>query len=284
MTVKGAFSLLGRTLRLTIDKFSDIDGTQRAAAFAYYAFFSLFPLIVVLVTVGSLFIDRSVAASRVIGYVENHVPLDVGMKHDLFDTITGVVEARKRAGASALLVVIYGASQFLEALIRAVNRAWGTEMHKWWRMPLQGLLSVGIMVSALLLSIVVPTGARLLQERFFHVSELGSSTYSAAMSVLPLLIMFYALSLFYKLAPRRSTRYSEVWGGAVVAALLLRGLESVFVVYLKVVASFNAVYGVFGGLMALLMWVYLVGCIVILGACLSSAQAAIRVDKQTVAV
>jgi YihY family inner membrane protein len=276
---KGVFLRFCRVIRLTVDRFSDIDGTQRAAAFSYYAFFSLFPLMVLFVSVGSLFMDRELAASQVISYVENQVPIDMGMKCDIFNTITSVVEARKRVSVFALLVVLWGASQFLEALIRAVNRAWGTEMHSWWRMPLQSLLSVGIMVSALFLSMVAPTGIRLLHA-CLPESEIGTWTSQISLSLLPTLIMFYALSLFYKLAPRRPTNYSEVWFAGVVAALLQRGLESLFVVYLRIFASFNAIYGVFGGLMALLMWVYLSGCIVILGACLSSAQAEMRAEGQ----
>lgn len=276
---QGLFARVFGVLRLTLDKFSDIDGTHRAAAFSYYAFFSLFPLMILLVTVGSKFVDHELAAARVIGYVENRVPLDIGMKRDLFDTLTGVVDARKRVSVFALVVVVWGASQFLEAIVRAVNRAWGTDMSGWWRLPVESLMSVAIMVSALFLSMIIPIGAQVLQQKF-PPSEFASWTFQASMSAIPTLVMLGALGLFYKLAPRRPTRFAEIWLAAISATLLLRGLESLFVVYLKIMAGFNAVYGVFGGLMAMLMWVYISGCIVILGACLSSAQAEARSQRE----
>jgi len=90
---------------------------------------------------------------------------------------------------------------------------------------------------------------------------------------IPLLAVFLSLSLFYRLAPRRPTRFAEVWAAALCATALLQAAESLLVIYLKNFATLNAVYGAFGGIMALLLWIYLSGCIFIFGACLCAAQA-----------
>ncbi len=66
-----------------------------------------------------------------------------------------------------------------------------------------------------------------------------------------MLVVFLGLSLFYRLAPRRPTRFAEVWAAALCATVLLRAGESLFVIYLKDFATLNAVYGAFGGFMAL---------------------------------
>lgn len=55
--------------------------------------------------------------------------------------------------------------------------------------------------------------------------------------------------------------------------VLLLGGEILFVIYLKNFARLNAIYGAFGGITALLLWVYISGCILIFGACLCAAQA-----------
>ena len=49
--------------------------------------------------------------------------------------------------------------------------------------------------------------------------------------------------------------------------------ESLFVIYLQDFATLNAVYGAFGGIMALLLWIFFSGCIFIFGACLCAGQA-----------
>jgi len=86
-------------------------------------------------------------------------------------------------------------------------------------------------------------------------------------------VAFFSLSLFYRLAPRQQTHFSQVWAGALCATALLYAAQSLFVIYLKDFATLNAVYGAFGGIMALLLWIYLCGCIFIFGACLCAAQA-----------
>ena len=74
-------------------------------------------------------------------------------------------------------------------------------------------------------------------------------------------------------APRRPVRLADVWAGALCATALLQAAENLFVIYLRNFAALNAVYGAFGGIMALMLWIYLSGCIFIFGACLCAAQA-----------
>ena len=85
-------------------------------------------------------------------------------------------------------------------------------------------------------------------------------------------MVFLCLGLFYRIAPRRLTRFAEVWAGALCATVLLRAAENLFVIYLKDFATLNAVYGTLGGIMALLLWIDLSGCIFIFGACLCAAN------------
>jgi uncharacterized BrkB/YihY/UPF0761 family membrane protein len=59
-------------LRRGSHTFFQIDGSQWAAAFAFNAFFSLFPLIVLLMTVGSFFVDRDPAGNEIVAYLESH--------------------------------------------------------------------------------------------------------------------------------------------------------------------------------------------------------------------
>jgi len=112
-----------RVLIRARERFLLIDGSQRAAAFAFYAFFSLFPLILLFVAAGSLFVDRNRAARDVITFVEGYVPLGSVMERNVFNLISGVVRSRTQAGLVALSVLFWGALRFFTALVRAVSRA-----------------------------------------------------------------------------------------------------------------------------------------------------------------
>jgi uncharacterized BrkB/YihY/UPF0761 family membrane protein len=73
-----------------------------------------------------------------------------------------------------------------------------------------------------------------------------------------------------------ATRFVEVWAAALCATVFLRGGENVVVCYLKNFATLNAVCGRSGGIMALLLWIYLCGAVFIFGACLCAGQAEIH--------
>lgn len=253
-------------------RFSMIDGDQRAAAFAYYGFFSLFPMILLFVTVGSLFVDRDLAAKEVISYVQGYVPLGAEMKRNVFDVISGVVIARGQVGVVASLVLFWSSLGFFSALIHAVNRAWCGEIHNWWRMPLKSSLLLAVMASALLLGIGLPVLAEVIQNWILPDLKWTGWIYRPANFMLPLFVLFYGLSLFYKLAPRHVTRFAEVWPAALFTSVFLRILGSFFVIYMRNFARFNAVYGALGGIMALLLWIYLSGCLLVFGACLCAGQ------------
>lgn len=262
--------------RLAARKFLRIDGTAWAGAFAFNAFFSLFPLMVLLVTIASAFIDRAQAATEVIAYVETFVPLSGDMQAYIFDTVAGVIKERGQAGAIAFLILVWVTLQCFTTLISATNHAWGTEGYSWWRLPLKSLVLLGITAGAVLFSIGAPMLAQMARDWLFPMNDFRSWVYALGSFFIPLLVLFFGLSLFYRLAPRRPTRFSEVWVAALCATALLLVAENLFVIYLKHFATLNAVYGAFGGIMALLLWIYLSGSIFIFGACLCAAQAEAR--------
>ncbi|MBI5743376.1 MAG: YihY/virulence factor BrkB family protein [Elusimicrobia bacterium] len=263
------------TVRLTARRFNEIDGGQRASAFAYSAFFSLFPLILLFVAAATLFIDRSAAGNLVISYVERFVPITGEMRDYVFNTVTRVVRARGQAGAVAVAMLVWVAAQFFTTLIQAANRAWGTTGANWWKLPLKSLALLGITSAAVLAGIGVPLLGKLFAG-FFRGGFFLPAAYKFWLFVLPWLIVFVSLTFFYKVAPHRRTRYAEVWFSALCATLLLNAAQTLFVLYLKHIAALSALYGAFGGIMALLLWIYVSGVIFIFCACLCAAQAATR--------
>lgn len=262
--------------RLAARKFLRIDGPAWAGAFAFNAFFSLFPLMVLLVTISSAFIDRDRAATEVIAYVETYVPISGDMQAYIFDTIAGVIKERGQAGAIALLILVWVTLKCFTTLISTTNHAWGIAGYCWWRLPLKSLVLLGITAGVVLLGIGAPMLAQMARDWLFPMNDFRPWVYSLGSFFIPLLVLFFGLSLFYRLAPRRPTRFSEVWAAALCATALLLAAECLFVIYLKNFSTLNAVYGAFGGIMALLLWIYLSGSIFIFGACLCAAQAEAR--------
>ena len=260
-------------LCLAVKQFLRINGAQWAGAFAFDAFFSLFPLMILLVTIASSFVGRERAGTEVIAYMESYAPISGEAHRHIFDAITGVINARGRANVVASLLLIWVAIQGFSTLICATNLAWGAAAKNWWHLPLKSLALLCVTAGLVLLGMAALVLMRMPQGALFAVSDFHSWVYALGSFFVPLLVVFLSLSLFYRLAPRRSTRFAEVWAAALCATILMQAADSLFVVYLKDFARLNAVYGAFGGIMAFLLWIYLSGCILIFGACLCAAQA-----------
>ena len=262
------------TLHRTARKFIQIDGSQRAAAFAYSAFFALFPLMVLLVAIASTFADRATASGIVITFVEKHIPLNGEMQLFIFSAISHVISARSRAGTAALLMLVWAATQFFSTLVQATNRAWGTTGESWWHLPLKNLTLLVVMVTAVLTGVGISVLTKIAAGKAITAAVLPHWTYRLWAYCAPRTLVFLSLTLFYKLAPRRRTKLAEAWFPALCATVLLFSAQFLFVIYLRKFASLSAVYGAFGGVMALMLWIYISGAILIFCACLCATAAA----------
>ncbi len=261
------------TLRLAAEKFLQIDGEQRAAAFAFSAFFAMFPLILLIVTIVSTFFKRKEAAAIVIGCVEKYVPLSGPMQSYVFDSVSDIISARGEAGLLAFAMLVWAAAQFFTTITEASNKAWGMKGHNWWRSPLKDLGLLTVMLAAALIGITVPLAGKMVRGFLEHVYFFPWA-YSLWIIFVPWIVLFLSVSIFYMLAPRRRTVFSEVWFSALCATMLLYASQNLFMFYLKNSTTLNAVYGAFGAIIALMLWIYLSGVIFIFCACLCAAQAA----------
>lgn len=258
--------------------YTSTDGEQRAASFAYYAFFALFPLILLFVSVGSMFLDQHQVSMQITEFVSRYVPSLSDEDNIVMKTLKGVVDSRKRAGAIAVVAILWSSLGFFHALVRGVNRAWGTLEYPWWKLPFTNLGMICIVASALFLGVVTPTvvdavAAYAWKQQLAWGKEAIMGALRLARLLVPTFVLFYGFTMFYKFAPRRKTAFREVWVAALVVTALLQLLQHLFVLYARNFSNFNAVYGAFGSVVALLMWIYLSGSIIIFGGCLSAAQA-----------
>lgn len=264
-----------------IIKYDETDGEQRAASFAYYAFFAMFPLIVLLITLATNFFgSRTEATARIMTYVSAYLPLEAQDSQMIIGTIDGVVQSRKSAGIIAFAILCWSALKFFQALVYGVNRAWGTKQYSWWRMPIKNLAMAAILASALLLGTIIPTVFRYVEDFYWkHSWEVHLDFWfvkplfqEILYPLVPPLVLFYGFAMFYKFAPRRRTSLREVWPAALFVTFSFEILQRLFLLYTQNVGHFNKLYGTFGTVVALLLWIYLCGSIMILGGCLCAAK------------
>jgi YihY family inner membrane protein len=279
-----------RTLATTVRIYSDIDGEQRAASFAYYVFFSLFPLVALLLTVGSMFLNPVELGDSIKGFL----PLNNEQQEFLWKAVKNLEEARGGVSIISVIILLWSSMRFFQALVRGVNRAWHTVEIPWWQIPLKNLAMIAIIASALFAGLLIPAllqGARLAlvgAADFVHLHfpdydlYLVSGILDLSRYMIGAAVLFYSFSLLYMVAPRRMVRFRKVWLAALLVTLALQISQIAFVNYLPRFVNYG-IYGAVGSLMLLLLWVYVSGIIIIFGGCLCSARAQVRGEMEKAA-
>lgn len=265
-----------------IHRYSDIDGNQRAAAFAYYSLLAIFPLILLLVSIGTMFFsgDPEDIRKTILGFINEYAPVGATQENAVLSTVETVIKTRGSASVIALLGLAWTSLRFFQALVRGVNRAWGTVEFVWWKVPIKNFFMIGVLASALLLGVIMPLILQGITSFWVKYDiPLASSAVAHLLDLVrrlvPTVVLFYGFIVFYSFAPQPRKTFRSVWIASLLVTIALQLLKATFVLYARNLANFNAIYGTLGSVIALLMWIYLSGSIIIFGACFSAARAGV---------
>lgn len=286
-TFRDSLNEIWHTMYHTIRIYGEIEGEQRAASFAYYVLFALFPLFALLLTLGSAFSNPQ----DVIHFFQGFLPIDDTQQKFIWDAVHNLEKARGGVGLISIVILLWCSLRFFQALVHGVNRAWHTVEIPWWQTPLKNLLMIAIMGSALLAALLAPAllqgvrDALLAAENFIHVHfptlnlHLLSSILDLGRYFVGGAVLFYCFTMLYMLSPRRKVYFSQVWLPTLIVTLALQACQISFVNYLPRFVNYG-IYGAVGGMMLLLLWVYFSGMIIILGGCLCAARAQVLEEKK----
>lgn len=261
-------------LKNTISNFSDKRGSQAAASLAYYAFFSLFPLLLTLVSLGSFFLNSEQTFQQVLSWAYRVIPVSQNL---ISQNLQRVLELRGSIGVAAIVGLIWSASGVFSGIAYNINLAWPkTDPRNYFEKRLIAISMVIVLVVLFLLSITLQTAVNILPT--FQIPLLGSvDIYDTAIwnwfSYLTpwffLLILYFSL---YRWIPNRSVDFSAALWAAVVAATAWRIATEGFAWYLSSGFSrYELVYGSLGAIVALIFLIYLISLITLFGAHLSAA-------------
>ena len=282
--LKRPILFLWRLTRETVTIYGRIGGGESAAAFAYYALFSLVPLVALLLTIGSYFFPGDTALTT----IHRFVPLGEEQQKVLWGMVTSLENKRGSVSIVSILILTWASLRFFHALVLSVNHAWGTRRLPWWQMPLKNLVMILAMSGALLIGTVVPAILQgvartlhsldtLLSEHFprFNVAH-ALVVVDFSRYVGGTLVLFYSFCILFMLAPRHKTKFAEIWLPALAVSVLLQVGQAFFVNIVPKLINYSAIYGTMGGMMFLLLWVYIAGVIIIGGGCLCAALAHLK--------
>jgi membrane protein len=252
------------------------DGCDRmGASLAFYALFSIFPLVLIAVVLLGILLGRDPGSQeRLVASVSGVVSPQFRALLDA--TLTSLQSHQKARGVGAgvgIVTLVFGASGVFSELQISLNAIWRvqaapssafrTTILRALEDKAISLAAVGVAGAVLLTSLFVGIGLSALGGAAPSVP--GALFWRGIDAIVSLGTVTLIFVVVFRLIPRTYVAWRDVIGGAFVTALLFNGLKGLFTWYLGHIGSYAA-YGAVGGVLGLLMWIYLVSLLVFFGA------------------
>ncbi len=259
------------TLKRTATEFMEDNLTDWAAALTYYGLLSLFPALIAVVSVIGLVGDPKSTTENLTEIVTEIGPSSAA------ETFSGPIESiasnQSAAGFAFILglaLALWSASGYVGAFIRASNVIYETpEGRPFWKLrPLQLLVTLIMVVTLALLALsLVLTGPVVdaiagpvgLGDTAVSIWNVAKWPAMAAIFVLMVDLLYYA-------SPNVKLRgFKWVTPGALVALVIWAIASAAFAFYVANFGSYDKTYGTLGGLVALLVWLWISNLAILFG-------------------
>jgi membrane protein len=257
-------------LKRTIKEFKQDNLTDWAAALTYYGVLSVFPMLLVLVSLLGL-----IGQSATQPLIDNVGTVAPGAAKDI--VTSAIQNLQKSQGAAGILFIVglagalWSASGYIAAFMRASNAIWDVEEGRpfWKTIPLRvGITLFTVVVLAVLALAVVLTGP--LAKQVGNVVGLGSTAVTVwDIAKWPVMIVIVSLmfAFLYWASPNvRHPKFQWVSPGGLVAVLLWILASAAFAFYVANFGSYNKTYGALGGVIIFLVWLWISNIAILLGA------------------
>lgn len=273
--MQGAWTLGGLSWKELLQRlyrqFRDDDVTGEAAKLAFYFVLALFPLLLFMTALlGSILQAESVVQSAINDYLDKVVPAAIATL--LQQTLQEISERSSGGKLSfGLVVSLWAASRGMMGLMRALNVTYEVgEGRKWWRARAVALgltLGFALLMSVALVFVMVggPFAVNIAERT--GLGRAAATTWNILRWPLLLLFVLFAFNLLYLYAPNlKHRRWHWLMPGTVVAVALWLAASFAFKLYLTHFNNYSATYGSIGTVIILLLWLYVSGVAVLVGA------------------
>jgi membrane protein len=267
----GAFNIplsWGELVKRTAKETNEDDCLGLAAQLAYYFFLALFPAILFVLAIASFFpltnfIDEVVRALR---------PIAPGAVLSFLEEQLRRVSNADSGGilTIGLLGAVWSSSAAVVAIIGSLNRAYDIEEGRpWWKVRLTAIALTIALALLIVISFSLIVAGPTVAEHLALALGLGAVfewTWNILQWPLAFLLVSTGVGLVYYFAPDAEQDWVWITPGAVLGTLLWVIVSLIFKFYVANFADYNATYGAVGGVIVLLLWFYISGLAILVGA------------------
>lgn len=253
------------------------DISNMAASVSYYAFLSLFPLLLSLLAIFGLFFPSESILEQLINLVGNFLP---GSRGILENNISEIVRLSGALGIVGIIGLMWSGSGVFSAINQAINRAWDIKYeHPFYiRKPREFLM---LFIAGIL--IVLSIGATTLLSQIGRINlPISGAIVNIGTAILALFFSLVVFTLTHKFTPLNRISWRHVWPGAVLSTFLFEAAKTLFVFYLNNFNRYDVIYGSLASVIILLVWIYFSAFILLLGAEFSSLLFRLKREGESV--
>jgi membrane protein len=259
-------------LRHALKTFTEKQAAQASAGLAYYALFSIFPLLLVFIAGGSYFLDSNQVFDTVTRFVQQALPIP---KQAINENLRQVLDERGTAGIFSLLILLWSASGMFTNLAYNINLAWPRASRRsFLQNRMVGLWMIVGLIGLIVLSLIL--GWITTQLPFMNIAEDASPSNLILLRMISAfgswLVIFLVFLTLYHWIPTLRVKWSATMWGALIASLAWKLVTAGFAWYLgSSFGQYQLVYGSLGAIVAFLFLIYIISLITLFGAHLSAA-------------
>ena len=262
-------------LRRTVREFQHDQCTDLAAALTYYAVLSLFPALLVMVSLLGVFGQGGRTTEAVMEIASDVVPASaVDMLREPIQQLVDTPSAGFALVASAV-VALWSASGYIGAFGRAMNRIYEIDEGRpiWKLRPLQLLLTLSglVMAASVAFMLAVSGPVATAAGDAIGAGEVALTVWNVVRWPLILLFVILVVAILYYATPNvQQPRFRWISVGAAVAILVWIAASVLFGVYVANFGSYNKTYGALAGVIVFLLWLWITNLALLFGAELNS--------------
>ena len=259
--------------RRAVTEFKDDNVTDWAAALTYYTVLSIFPALIVFVSLLGVFGQGQSTVDALL-----KIATDIGAPRDAVNTLQGPIEdvVNQRGGAGALLGfgllgALWSASGYVGAFIRASNAIYEVEEGRKFYIlrPLQILVTiVGVLLLTFITLAVVSSGnvAKAIGDAV-GVGDTVVTIWNIAKWPVIIVIVSLMIAALYHIAPNvKQPRFRWFTLGGFLALLLWVVASVAFGFYVANFGSYSKTYGSLGAVITFLVWLWITNNVILFGA------------------
>ncbi|WP_257350858.1 YihY/virulence factor BrkB family protein [Pseudalkalibacillus decolorationis] len=232
-----------------------------SAQLAYYFLLSLFPFLIVSITLVTAIVDPQ----QLFRLIDAYGP------PELMEIIKENMNVINQGGGTILsvgiIVTLWTASNGMNAVIRALNKAYDVPENRNFIVARGVAISLTFgMLFMIVVAMLLPIFGEMIGNFFIYIGlSHFEPVWNALRWVISTILIAGVITMIYVAAPNKKLVVHDVWIGAVVATIGWQLVSWGFAFYVNSFSNYNATYGSLGGIIVLMLWFYISGMMLIIG-------------------